>query len=84
MRDYVGQLDGGGFLTKDLRTNRANLVALEEIRQAEAPKNEKEYKRAVKAVAEKVSKILGNRPAQALESYINPAVFASWRAGLTS
>lgn len=37
-----------------------------------------EYKSLVKRVAEKVSNVLGNRPIQALESYINPVVFASW------
>lgn len=82
VRDYVAQLDGGGFLSKDLRTVRANMIAIREIHATAPPATEKEYKAAVKAVAERVSHVLGNRPAQALESYINPAVFSSWRAGL--
>lgn len=82
VRDYVAQLDGGGFLSKDLRTVRANMIAIREIHATAPPATEKQYKAAVKAVAERVSHVLGNRPAQALESYINPAVFSSWRAGL--
>ena len=37
------------------------------------------YKKAVKEVAETVSKQLNNKPATALKDYINPAVFSRWR-----
>ena len=38
-----------------------------------------DYKTAVMLVAEKVSGVLGNRPEQALTSYISPAVWSKWR-----
>ena len=82
VRAYVGTLDGGGFLSKDLRTNQANQIAMREIRRTRAPKTRREYQRAVKAVAERVSHVLGNQPEQALESYISPELFAVWRAGI--
>ena len=77
---YARTLDGGRFTPKDFRTMRANALAIQEIGRAPTPTTAKEYKRAIKAVAEKVSAVLGNRPAQALESYIDPTVFSGWRA----
>jgi DNA topoisomerase I len=77
---YAKSLDTGRFTPKDFRTIRANQLAIAEIgKAADPPANEKEYKARVKAVAERVSGVLGNRPAQALESYIDPAVFSAWK-----
>ena len=78
---YVAGLDGGKFTPKDLRTKRANLLALQHIAKTPAPKTPEAYKAAVMDVAQKVSGVLGNKPAQALESYISPAAFAAWKVG---
>ena len=43
-----------------------------------APANLSEYKAAVKAVAEKVSDKLGNEPAEAIKSYIDPTAWGRW------
>jgi len=48
-----------------------------------APKDQKEYVKAIRVVAIAVSEQLGNTPAVAAKSYINPEVFAKWRGGLT-
>lgn len=77
--DYNRTLDGGHFKTKDFRTHLGTATAMKEMLAAEKPKNEKEYKRAVLAVAKKVAAKLGNTPTIALQSYINPVVFAEWR-----
>ena len=77
---YAKTLDTGRFTPKDWRTIRANALAIGHINSIPPPKSVKEYKAAVKAVAERVSSVLGNRPAQALKSYIDPAVFSAWRA----
>ena len=77
---YVKSFDGGGFKTKDFRTLLATRTALERVAAVKAPTNEKEYKKAVKAVATAVAEKLGNTPVIALQSYINPVVFAEWRA----
>lgn len=77
---YAKDLDHGRFSPKDWRTQMASSKAIEHVNATPAPKNEKEYKAKVMDVAKKVSSVLGNRPAQALESYIDPAIFAGWRA----
>lgn len=77
--DHVHAFDGGGFKTKDFRTMVANKVAMQEVAKMPKPKSEKEYKKAVAAVARTVSDTLGNTPTVALQSYINPVVFAGWR-----
>lgn len=77
---YAKTLDGGKFTPKDFRTQRATRLAIEEIRKMEVPVDEKSYKSQVKRVGEIVSSVLGNEPAQALESYIDPSVFSIWRA----
>ena len=77
--EYTHTLNGGSFKTKDFRTLLASREALNQIKALPIPKGEAEYKKRVKEVATVVSKKLGNTPTVALQSYINPAVFASWR-----
>ena len=79
--DHVHSLDGGGFKTKDFRTLLGTRTAMQEVAKTQAPKTEKDYVKAVKAVATIVSKKLGNTPTVALQSYISPAVFGDWEAG---
>lgn len=70
----------GEFLLKDLRTVRANVVALQEIkaRGDAAPTSKAEFRRWRRQVAEKVAAQLGNTPTLALSAYINPVVFTPW------
>jgi len=77
LRDYVKTLDGGGFKTKDFRTLKGTAVAMEEIKNHKKAKNITQYKKSVKAISKKVAAVLGNTPAIALKSYINPFVFLS-------
>ena len=79
LRDYTHTLDGGKFKPKDFRTLLANKMAVDAMGKVAEPTNLKEYKQAVKTVATAVSQKLGNTPAVALASYINPVVFSSWR-----
>jgi DNA topoisomerase IB len=72
---YVGTLGGGGFSPKDMRTIRANELATNLIGGAINVNGEDERKAIIKDIAIKVSRVLGNRPQQALESYINPIIF---------
>ena len=76
---YTKGLDGGKFKTKDFRTLLGTRHAIGAMENVSTPTNEKEYKKALKAVATVVAKELGNTPAVALQSYINPAVFAEWK-----
>jgi DNA topoisomerase-1 len=82
--EYTHTLNGGGFKTKDFRTLLATRSAMKQVEQAEPPKTEKDYKKRVLEVAKAVSARLGNTPTVALQSYINPAVFAPWRSALAA
>ena len=80
VRDFVAGLDGGKFSPKDFRTSAASRMARDMV--AADPRRSrdiKEHMKRVKAVAERVSSLLGNKPAQALKSYIYPAVFEEWK-----
>ena len=55
---------------------------MKEVESATIPTSMAAYKAAVKGVAVKVSKVLGNTPSVALSSYINPVVFVKWRAAV--
>lgn len=77
---HTSSLDGGGFKTKDFRTLLGTKMAQHYVKAAEAPTEARSYKRAVMDVAKKVAAALGNTPSIALQSYIAPEVFGSWRA----
>lgn len=76
---YVHSFDGGGFKTKDFRTLLATKTANDMIQKSKPPKTEAEYKKRVMEIAKIVSTKLGNTPIMALQSYINPIVFAPWK-----
>jgi DNA topoisomerase-1 len=81
-REYMRTAGGvpSEFQLKDLRTLHANVVAMREIekRRKAVPKNKTEFRRWRREVATAVSAELGNTPALALSSYINPVVFSKW------
>jgi len=81
--NYAHSLDGGGYKTKDFRTLKGTRTAYALVENFQVPKNEREYKKAVHAVAVHVSKHLGNTPAVALSAYISPVVFGKWRAAIS-
>ncbi len=81
LRDYVRTLDGGGFKTKDFRTALGTSVAADAVKDTPAPTDAKSYKKAVIGVGKRVAAVLGNTPAIAIRSYVNPAVFAKWKMG---
>jgi len=68
-----------GFKLKDLRTYHANDKAAEQVATMRAPKTKAEFNKARNAVGDAVCAHLGNTRTMALNSYINPAVFAPWR-----
>ena len=74
--DHVHSFDGGGFKTKDFRTLLGTRLAQELVAKAKKPTSEATYKKTVREVAMAVARQLGNTPAVALASYINPAIFA--------
>ena len=81
---YTHTLDGGKLKTKDFRTLTASREAMVAMKDIDPPKNEKDYKLKVMEVAKHVSAKLGNTPVVALQSYIPPALFSSWRSNLAA
>ncbi len=80
VRKFVGERDGGGFTPKELRTGWATRTAIAEVKADPRPSvNMKEHKMRINAVATKVSKVLGNEPAETRDSYIDPRAFLPWR-----
>ena len=77
---YIKMLDTGRFSAKDYRTKRANELAVEAIAAHgdEKPKDNAERQVWINEVLNTVSHVLGNKPKQCYESYINPEVFSVW------
>jgi HK97 family phage portal protein len=67
------------FKTKDFRTWNGTSKAVEVIATMSKPTSKKEYDRAVLAVSKAVAAHLGNTPAVARASYINPQVWSVWQ-----
>lgn len=77
-RKYLKSVGGNGFKVKDFRTWNGTNVALKTMSGMPKPSTVKELKASKSAVAKAVAKHLGNTPAVALSSYINPTVFREW------
>lgn len=72
--------DAPKFTNRDLRTILGTGYARRMTRRMPIPRTAAENRRARKKVAERVARILGNEPGEALRSYIAPEVFdaAGW------
>lgn len=79
MRDYLHSRDGD-FKPKDFRTWHGTTKAMEVMEKMPVPKTEKEFKKAQLLVSKAVAMHLGNTPAVARKSYIDPAVWSPWQA----
>ena len=75
VRDYMHSIGGKGFMPKDFRTYVATSTALEMVKVMSPAAGEKEFRKLRLQVAKKVSSMLGNTPAMAISSYIDPAVW---------
>lgn len=81
VRDYLHSRDGD-FKVKDFRTYHGTTEALKTMQSMPIPKTAKDYEKARKEVGKVVASHLGNTPAVALTSYIDPAVFGKWKSKL--
>jgi DNA topoisomerase-1 len=77
------QLAGDDFTVKDLRTWRATVVAAMEFARLEPPTTKAARTRAERAVMEAVAQELGNTPAVARTSYVDPRVVETFGRGQT-
>ncbi|WP_433019387.1 DNA topoisomerase IB [Kribbella sp. CA-294648] len=77
------ELVGDDYTVKDLRTWTATVHAAVALAQADPPKTKTAKKAAVKAMLTEVSEHLGNTPAVARASYVDPRVITQYEEGRT-
>jgi DNA topoisomerase I len=75
---YIKEVMGDEFSAKDFRTWGGTLLATADLAARESTKSEKERQAAVAVCIRKVARKLGNTPAIAKSSYIDPRVIASF------
>jgi DNA topoisomerase IB len=85
INDYLREVSGGEFTAKDFRTWHATVLAAVglAVSEAAATGSPPARKRAVARVVKEVSGYLGNTPAVARASYIDPRVIACYDEGTT-
>ncbi|HET6288656.1 MAG TPA: DNA topoisomerase IB [Amycolatopsis sp.] len=79
LREIVGE----GFTAKDLRTWNATVLAASAFADKGRPSSERGFKRTEKAVMTEVAEGLGNTPAVARRSYVDPRVVEAYRQDRT-
>lgn len=79
VRKFLKEIDDR-FDVKDFRTLKANRIAKKEIEKRKGPApNEKVFKKWQNEVADIVAKKLGNTRSVALNDYIDPDLWKTWR-----
>jgi DNA topoisomerase-1 len=77
------ELVGDDYSVKDLRTWHGTVLAAAAFVDADPPVSKKVVKRVEAAVMKEVAEELGNTPAVARASYVDPRVVTGYEAGLT-
>jgi DNA topoisomerase IB len=78
---YVRSLTGGRFTAKDFRTLRGTILAADALARIGTVDTKTDLKRAETLAVRSTAEALGNTPAVARGSYIDPRVFARYRDG---
>lgn len=81
VNDYVRALTGGSFTAKDFRTLRGTIMAAEALARIGTAGTERDRRRAEQLAVRATAELLGNTPAVARGSYIDPRVWARYRDG---
>ncbi len=77
------ELVGADYSVKDLRTWHGTVLAATAFVDTDPPVNKTVIKRVESAVMKEVSEALGNTPAVARASYVDPRVVTGYESGLT-
>jgi len=78
---YVRAMTGGTFTAKDFRTLRGTILAADALARIGAVDTKTDRKRAEVLAVRATAEALGNTPAVARGSYIDPRVFAAYKKG---
>lgn len=79
---YVRTMTGGSFTAKDFRTLRGTILAADALARLGTPATKADRKRAEALAIAAAAAALGNTPAVAKRSYIDPRVFTRYRRGV--
>jgi DNA topoisomerase IB len=83
INDYLREISGGDFTAKDFRTWNATVLAAVGLAVSEQATSPPARKRAIGRVVTEVAGYLGNTPAVARASYIDPRIIEHYEAGHT-
>ncbi|AUI64171.1 DNA topoisomerase IB [Amycolatopsis sp. BJA-103] len=83
INERLKELVGDDFTAKDLRTWNATVLAASAFADKEKPSSERVRKQVEKAVMTEVAAGLGNTPAVARQSYVDPRVTEAYRRDRT-
>jgi DNA topoisomerase IB len=81
--DYLREVSGGEFTAKDFRTWHATVLAAVGLAVSEGAVTAAARRRAIARVCQEVASYLGNTPAVARASYIDPRVISLYQDGRT-
>jgi len=83
LNERFKELVGDEYSVKDLRTWYGTVLAAEAFADTDAPVSKRVAKKVEAAVMKEVSGALGNTPAVARSSYVDPRVVAGYEQGMT-
>jgi DNA topoisomerase IB len=83
INDYLREVSGGEFTAKDFRTWHATVLAAVGLAVSEGAGTAAARRRAIARVCQEVASYLGNTPAVARASYIDPRVIGLYEGGRT-
>lgn len=83
INDYLGRALGSKFSAKDFRTWTATILAAVALAAEEEADTERQRRRAAVRVVRRVADVLGNTPAVARGSYVDPRVIERYEKGET-
>ena len=83
INDYLRRALGSQFSAKDFRTWTATILAAVALAAEEEADTERQRRRAVVRVVRRVADVLGNTPAVARGSYVDPRVIERYEGGET-
>ena len=81
VNEYIRQIAGEEFSTKDFRTWAGTVLAARELHEFETAASDSQSKRNIVQAIESVAKKLGNTKAVCRKCYIHPAVIESYTDG---
>ncbi len=80
---YVRERTGGAFTAKDFRTLRGTVAAARSLARLGPQANPRSRRRAISQTMRDVAAVLGNTPAVARRSYVDPRVVRAYSRGRT-